>query len=133
MSGTSFARCDDRAPTSGETNAPSAAGCVPLSLAIIHGEITHRRRRPVVNAFTYSAFCLRLPLSNLASLPSFGISHNAPGLVSFHDRDHGACDGSNLASWIRSLLAAERIEAPGEIVLYTFPRMLGYAFNPVSF
>ena len=58
--------------------------------AIIHGEITHRAPRPAANAFTYPAFCLRLPLSQLASLPARGIAHNRRGLVSFHDRDHGA-------------------------------------------
>ena len=31
------------------------------------------------------------------------------------------------------MLAGEGIEARGEIVLYAFPRMLGYVFNPVSF
>jgi uncharacterized protein len=133
MSNTSFSRCDERAPTFVDASAQPVAARMPPSLALIHGEITHRRRRPAENAFTYSAFCLRLPLSQLASLPSLGISHNAKGLISFHDRDHGACDSSDLASWIRSLLAAERIECGGEIVLYAFPRMLGYAFNPVSF
>ena len=103
------------------------------SLALIHGEITHRRRRPAANAFTYPAFCLRLPLSQLASLPALGIARNARGLVSFHDCDHGAGDGSPLDAWIRSLLAAEGIAAGGEVVLYAFPRMLGYVFNPVSF
>ena len=103
------------------------------SLALIHGEITHRRRRPAGNAFTYPAFCLRLPLSQLACLPTLGIAHNARGLVSFHDRDHGPCDGTPLLPWIRSLLAAQRIDAGGEVVLHAFPRMLGYVFNPVSF
>ena len=103
------------------------------TLALIHGEITHRRRRPRANAFTYPAFCLRLPLSQLDALPALGIAHNARGLVSFHDRDHGAGDGASLEPWIRALLDAEGIKAEGEVVLYAFPRMLGYVFNPVSF
>jgi DUF1365 family protein len=103
------------------------------ALALIHGEITHRRRRPRKNAFTYPAFCLRIPLSKLSALPAHGIARNARGLISFFDRDHGAGDGSSLDAWVRSLLAAEGIDAPGEVVLYAFPRMLGYVFNPVSF
>jgi len=93
----------------------------------------HRRSRPARNAFTYPAFCLRLPLSRLDELPALGIARNRPGLLSFNDRDHGARDGTPLLPWIRTLLAREGVDAPGEIVLHAFPRMLGYVFNPVSF
>ncbi|NDP41748.1 MAG: DUF1365 domain-containing protein [Aromatoleum sp.] len=116
-------RSSDGAPT-----VPAAA-----EFALLHGDVMHRRRRPAANAFNYPAFSLRLPLSRLAELPTRGIAHNARGAVSFHDRDHGARDGSPLEAWIRALLAAEGIEADGEIVLHAFPRMLGYVFNPVSF
>ena len=133
MPAASFARLKDVAAATAGRATPLAAGCTTPSLALIHGEITHRRRRPVQNAFTYPAFCLRLPLSELASLPARGIAHNTAGLVSFHDRDHGACDGTAPETWIRSLLAVEGIDVGGEIVLYAFPRMLGYVFNPVSF
>ncbi len=101
--------------------------------AIVHGDVTHRRSRPARHAFTYPAFCLRLPLSQLATIESRGIAHNRRGAVSFHDRDHGPCDGRPLLPWIRALLAAEGVVADGEIVLHAFPRMLGYVFNPVSF
>lgn len=100
---------------------------------LVAGEIMHRRARPVVNAFTYPAFCLRIPLSRLADLERRGVAWNRRGLVSFHDRDHGARDGSALEPWLRSLLAREGVACDGEIVLYAFPRMLGYVFNPVSF
>lgn len=111
--------------------APRALGVA--TPAIIHGAVTHRRLRPAQHAFTYPAFCMRLPLSQLATLERRGIAHNRHGVVSFHDRDHGPCDGSPLLPWIRALLVAEGVAADGEIVLHAFPRMLGYAFNPVSF
>ena len=101
--------------------------------AILAGVVAHRRHRPAPNAFRYPAFCLRLPLSRLAELPSRGIAWNARGLVSFHDRDHGARDGAPLLPWIREVLAREGVDASGEVVLHTMPRMLGYVFNPVSF
>ena len=101
--------------------------------AIVAGEVMHRRTRPAANAFTYPAFCLRLPLSQLSALAARGVAWNRRGLVSFHDRDHGPRDGTPLAAWIRDILARENIAADGEIVLYAFPRMLGYVFNPVSF
>jgi uncharacterized protein len=101
--------------------------------AIVHGTVMHRRTRPAANAFGYPAFCLRLPLSALDSLPALGVARNRAGLIAFADRDHGPRDGSALEPWIRALLARESIAADGEIVLHAFPRMLGYVFNPVSF
>ena len=117
---------------------PAAPLAAPRALSvavpsIVHGEVTHRRSRPAQHAFTYPAFCMRLPLSQLATLEKRGIAHNRRGVVSFHDRDHGPCDGSPLLPWIRELLAAEGVAADGEIVLHAFPRLLGYVFNPVSF
>ena len=101
--------------------------------SLVHGKVMHRRLRPVGNQFTYDAFSLALPLSRIADLPMLGLAHNRRALVSFFDRDHGARDGSALEPWIRNVLAAESVAAEGEIVLYTFPRMVGYVFNPVSF
>jgi DUF1365 family protein len=101
--------------------------------SLIHGEIMHRRHRPVGNAFTYRSFCLALPLGQIGELPRLGIAHNRRALVSFFDSDHGQRDGTELEPWARRLLAAESVIADGEIVLYAFPRMLGYVFNPVSF
>jgi DUF1365 family protein len=101
--------------------------------ALIEGRIMHRRTRPATNAFVYPAFCLRLPLSALDRLDGAGIARNRVALVSFHDRDHGACDGSPLEPWIRGVLAREGVEADGEIVLYAFPRILNFVFDPVSF
>lgn len=103
------------------------------TLAVIHGEVAHRRLAPRRNAFRYPAFCLRLPLSQLDALEDAGIARNRRGLLSFHDRDHGARDGSALLPWIRRLLAHEGVAADGEVVLHAFPRVLGYVFNPVSF
>lgn len=125
----------ERTAATGAAAAPAAAprAIAFAAPAIIHGEITHRRLRPAAHAFTYPAFCLRIPLSEVATLERRGIAHNKFGVVSFHDRDHGPCDGSPLLPWIRALLAAEDVTADGEIVLHAFPRMLGYVFNPVSF
>jgi hypothetical protein len=124
-----------RAPSSGPAAVEPTSTVDPAhaGLAIVHGEVSHARRRPAANAFTYPAFCLRLPLSQLPALAAGGIAYNRRGAVSFHDRDHGPRDGSPLLPWVRGLLAAEGIVADGEVVLHAFPRMLGYVFNPVSF
>ena len=96
-----------------------------MSTHVIAGTVMHRRMHPVANAFRYPAFCLRIPLSDA--------SWDRGGMVSFRTRDHGARDGTSLDAWARALLASEGIACDGDIVLYAFPRMLGYVFNPVSF
>jgi len=79
-------------------------------------------------------FFMRVPLSDPQSLagPLFGV--NRRRLFSFMFRDHGARDGSAPIEWMRALLKREGLEvADGEVWLQTFPRVLGYVFNPVSF
>jgi len=93
----------------------------------------HRRLRPVVNAFVYPVFYVRLPLRRLETVRCGLFSLDRFNLFSFHRRDHGRRDGSPLLPWIEGLLAEYGLPHDGEIVLQTFPRLLGFVFNPVSF
>lgn len=99
------------------------------------GQIRHKRVRPVVNAFEYRAYYLRLPLRTLgAGAPRCALfSRNRFNLLSFHDADHG--DGvAPLVDWIDALLRREGVlDADGEIWLQAMPRVLGYVFNPIAF
>lgn len=98
------------------------------------GQIRHVRLRPAQNAFAYPSYFLRLPLRSLASSPYLGrwLRFNRRGVFAVNDRDHG--DGRPLLAWIDDLLRSEGVrDATGEVWLHTFPRVLGYVFNPVSF
>ena len=68
-----------------------------------------------------------------SALPTRLLSRNRFNLLSFYDIDHG--DGQQpLLDWIDTILKQEDIhDACGELWLQTFPRVLGYVFNPVSF
>ncbi|MDY7579480.1 DUF1365 domain-containing protein [Herbaspirillum sp. RTI4] len=110
----------------------SSSSARPL---ICFGQVRHTRLRPVQHAFNYGVYYLRLPLRALGQ-NDFGsrlLSRNRFNLLSFHDRDYG--DGVQTPlEWIDGLLQREGItDADGEIWLQTFPRVLGYVFNPVSF
>jgi DUF1365 family protein len=97
------------------------------------GTVRHTRLRPARHAFAYNVFFLLLPMRALARDPaSLAVARNRPGLLSFFDADHGD-GGSDSLAWIDRLLDAEGLAAEGEIWLQTFPRVLGYVFNPVSF
>lgn len=99
--------------------------------SILFGTVMHGRLFPKRNNFTYGIYYIALPLSRLANIP---IAYNRFAPMSFYDRDHGTCDGSNLENWARDILNAHNIsEANGEITLICMPRILGYVFNPVSF
>ncbi len=100
---------------------------------IIRGRVMHERLRPARNRFVYPVFCLRLNLARLDDIKVTGFGINCWRLASIRIADYGPKDGSNLESWARDLLAAQHIEADGEIWLQTFPRVLGWVFNPVSF
>jgi|APCry1669189034_1035192.scaffolds.fasta_scaffold45935_2 DUF1365 family protein len=106
----------------------------PAGLQIAFGEVRHTRLSPVVHAFNYPAFFIRVPIHRLDQLQSatrlFGLNRAAP--LSFHESDHG--DGRTpCQTWIRERLAESNLVADGPIWLDTFPRVFGYSFKPVSF
>lgn len=105
------------------------------------GQVHHARVRPVRNQFTYGNYFLMLPMRALQQQALQGARSgwmpNRAGLISFHDRDHGdgraPAEGGALA-WLDELLRSQGIaDANGEVWLQTYPRVLGYAFKPVSF
>lgn len=106
---------------------------MPGTALLATGVVRHRRLRPAVHAFAYPTWFLLLPMRALRTAPDPHLPRNRRALVSFHDADHG--DGSvDALVWAEALLAREGVtDADGEIWLQTYPRMLGYAFKPVSF
>jgi DUF1365 family protein len=97
------------------------------------GTVRHERLRPTPHSFEYATFFMLLPLRSLRAQPDAALARNRFGLIAFHDRDHG--DGrADCLSWLDEHLTAEGVpDADGEIWLQTYPRVLGYAFKPVSF
>jgi uncharacterized protein len=97
------------------------------------GRVWHRRLRPARHEFGYASYFLLLPMRALGARPDTGLRRNRFGALSFFDRDHGDGRDDSLA-WLDELLAGEHIDdAKGEVWLHTFPRVLGFVFNPVSF
>lgn len=102
--------------------------------ALYFGEVGHARRRPFAHRFRYPVFFVGFDPDAKEHLrhPLFGV--NGRGLLSYHDADHGCRDGSPAEGWAREVLARHGFAAAGHrLWLQTFPRVLGYVFNPVSF
>jgi DUF1365 family protein len=97
------------------------------------GTVRHLRLAPTRHGFDYPTYFLLLPLRALRAQPDPALARNRFAPIAFHDRDHG--DGrADCLAWLEERLAAEGVrDAGGEIWLQTYPRVLGYAFKPVSF
>jgi len=101
------------------------------------GLVKHSRFRPAKNVFGYGVFTLSIPMRSRKQdrklLSKDGVNDNRFGVCSFFDKDHGVGSSDSLA-WIENILRENGLEnIDGEIWLQTFPRVLGYVFNPVSF
>ncbi|WP_313313488.1 DUF1365 domain-containing protein [Pulveribacter sp.] len=114
----------------------AAAACVPH---IGFGHVWHTRLRPRLHRFAVPTFFVLLPMRTLARRPEAAgvLALNRPGVLSFHDADHGwgmHPRRGNALAWLEGLLQAQGIDdADGEIWLQCYPRVLGYSFKPVSF
>jgi uncharacterized protein len=108
---------------------------VTFQSAIYRGAVVHERMRPKRHRLRYDVFALLLDLDELHALDACVrlFSYNRRGPVSFHDRDHGPTTGSPLRPWVEDRMRAAGVEPDGgPIRLLCYPRILGYAFNPLS-
>lgn len=107
---------------------------VPVESCLYFGAVMHQRLRPRTHRLDYRVFALYVDLDEL---PALGralrwFSHNRFNLLSLRERDHG--DGSgDLRGWVDGVLADAGVDLRGgRIGLLCYPRLLGYAFNPIA-
>lgn len=100
--------------------------------AIYNGFVSHTRVSPARHSFRYRVFSLLLDLDKIDAFAQQSrlFAHNSPGVVSFHDKDHG--DGRPLREWVTTKLAEANIEVDGRIEVLCYPRLWGFVFNPLS-
>jgi DUF1365 family protein len=99
------------------------------------GEVMHARLRPMGHRFNYRAMSLLIDLDRLDAAdrqsPLFGV--NRAALYSFNEADHGDRDGSPLRIYAQRHASEHGIDLThGRVLLLCYPRLLGYAFNPLS-
>ncbi|BAM89935.1 hypothetical protein S58_39480 [Bradyrhizobium oligotrophicum S58] len=103
--------------------------------ALYVGDVMHARMRPTAHRFQYRVMSLLIDLGRLDQAdrqsPLFGVNRRA--LYSFHERDHGRRDGSSLLAYAQACAAEHGVDLTGGcVLLLCYPRLLGYAFNPLS-
>jgi len=101
--------------------------------ALYIGDVMHHRLRPRAHRFRYRVFWLLLDLDEIDGLAARLrlFSRNRFNVLSISDKDYGAArlDRAGVESLIRE---AGHRPAGGAIRLFTMPRVMGYAFNPLS-
>jgi len=106
-----------------------------MTAALYIGETVHQRLAPKTHRFRYRLFQLLLDVDRIdEDLKGLGLIRRGPlGLFSFDERDHGWRDGRPLRGWVEARLAETGVTASAHrIRLLTFPRVLGFVFNPIS-
>jgi uncharacterized protein len=103
--------------------------------ALYRGTVMHQRLRPRRHRLRYRVFSLLLDLDGLDALAVRLklFSRNRFNLLGFHDKDYGDGSGEPLRAQVERHMAKAGLEPDGgPIRLLTMPRVLGYAFNPLS-
>lgn len=97
------------------------------------GELYHERFSVASHVFTYPIFFLKFEYAYRDRLKSKFFSLNKFNIFSLHDSDYVWGSGRPLDEAARILADAGVSVIKDRIELQTFPRIFGYAFNPVSF
>lgn len=108
----------------------------PLASALYVGTVRHRRLAPKAHAFSYSVYQLLLDLDELPRVEEqVGLfRHNRSGWSALFDRDYLGPAERPVKEKLREWLAARgHVLGDRRVLLLTHARVLGYAFNPVSY
>lgn len=102
--------------------------------AIYVGTVVHRRLKPKRHALRYRSFWLLVDIDELEALNGSSrlFSVNKRNVFSLHERDYGDRTGEPLRAYVERTLREAGQDCDGPIRLLTMPRILGYAFNPLS-
>ncbi len=107
----------------------------PWQSGLYHASVVHQRLKPRRHRLEYRV-CYGY--FDLDELPELGrrlrvFSHNRPNLFSFRNRDHGPGADAPLRPWVEETMRSAGIEPDGGAIrVMCLPRILGYAFNPLS-
>lgn len=104
--------------------------------ALYIGKVMHQRMQGPAYRFEYRVFSLLIDLDDFElNFPGLRwLSANRFNLFSVHQRDLGARQKEiSLRGWISKVCAAEGIDiTEGKVLINTYPRILGYQFNPLN-
>ena len=99
-----------------------------IEAAIYRTAISHVRRTPLKNAFTYRSYSWFVDVDRLPRLPFL-----LRPLAEFRSGDHLGDPGASIRSNVERFLRTQGIEPDGgAIPMLTSARVFGYVFNPLT-
>ena len=107
----------------------------PAPASLYLGDVMHARLKPMGHRFTYRVMNVLINIDRLDAADRLSrlFRVNRRGVFSFHERDHGPRDGSSLRAHVDGLLHGCSVDLTGgRVLLLCYPRLFGYAFNPLS-
>lgn len=102
--------------------------------ALYRGTVSHTRRLPVKHSFDYPVFYVAIDLDSFKTGggPPSLLTLDGFNLFSLRQNDYGAQTKEGLKDYILSVFIGIGVKQPHKVMLLTMPRLLGYAFNPIS-
>ncbi len=106
-----------------------------ISQGLLIARVFHKRYTPKENTFSYKIYYFCVFLRELIDLNFFRLfSKDKFNLFSLYEQDYGFPDFKPFQGSLQELINKQdhpfKIE---DVLLITLPRVLGYAFNPISF
>lgn len=102
---------------------------------IYHGRVFHQRHQPKKHSLSYRVCSFLLDLEELSTLDKQlrYFSYNKFNILSFWDKDFGDKDTRHTRGYAERTLQDAGIDiGGGSIRLLCYPRIFGFAFNPLS-
>ncbi|MGI9280694.1 MAG: DUF1365 domain-containing protein [Endozoicomonas sp.] len=105
-----------------------------MKSAVYWGQLMHNRIQPRKHRFSYRVASWFIDLDELNQLNSHLklFSVDRFNLLSFHQKDFADGSGQCLKTQAIELLSAHDVAPPERICMLCYPRVLGYAFNPLT-
>lgn len=108
-------------------------GILP-ALSLYRGKVMHARMKPVEHRFTYKMSSILIDIDRLEEAgrhsPLFSV--NRRNVISFHEKDFGPRDGTSLRPYLEKVLGTAGVNAPEQVLLLCYPKVLGNGFNPLA-
>ncbi|MGB7431382.1 MAG: DUF1365 domain-containing protein [Ahrensia sp.] len=105
------------------------------AVTLYPGKVMHARLKPFGHRFNYRVFSILIDLDRLhdAAQSAALFSVNRVNVAAFYERDHLPERGDTpLRTHINDLLSEAGTDAPARALLLAYPRLFGFAFNPIS-
>lgn len=105
-----------------------------MASSLYIGQVMHERMKPVQYHFRYGTGSILIDIDQIQQEANDlrWLGFNRFNLISVNEKDHGPRDGTAWRQWIDGFLAGYDIARPARVELLCYPRILGYAFNPLA-